>query len=865
MIKKIKPQRSVLHVSALKVVDLAPEDISINEVGHKAIGLAALPQVWTPPFVTVAAECYQSFRENANGQGESMSKWVTRIREALQIVGIAERDSIIVRSSGCSEELSKRGRFYSAIGTTVELARTMSDCLRQLSKDRQANRERMPLIIQKYCTPVSKGHLSNERRCYEESRDWLGEFETAIPTESSRFQINIRNWRHDSKSQFNLPLSCLVSPRISEILKIPAKWATQKQARVHFEWTWDGQCIFVVQADEETVTGGHNPITEHQKRRYNSVVFAPRCLRLVNQQDGLKFKKVANARIYSKLGLPTAPLYILDDQEVIRNLSREIIAPDLYLDLSNLVKGSLIIRTDLATQKLADKQLLPRTDEIRTVSKGISWLVKQTQLLNDSTEEYAFIFHNFIPAQAAAFAFAHPSNPFVQIESLWGLPEGLYYNAHDKYLVDTDKANISSVHAGMVETFKVKEKRSFKRVFVSTTKTGKWETLHLAPPYDWKGSLSHATCRYIAYQSRRIATEEKKSVSIMWFVGTPANIAGTPAIPWYHEEFDLTLGKPSMATKTKTSFDKYFVIESVKDLTRLSRMSATDARLTRIKIQPTDEKLLRDKNTLWKIGEVAKNVNAILVLEGAVLSHAYYQLLSTGANVEVLNPFIGFEQRHVFNKLVRDYVPNSIQERGETIKIAKLNQEALVLALREKLVEEAYETLDAKDLESIKAEIVDIREVVDALAKHLDIPESELRFQQTQKRTTRGGFDEGIVLLETQSVPPSQGIPIQNQMLLSGLQPNNDAVTLDETSLRRLAETITKWSDRRVTKDNVETKIRIIVPTIKGSWLAKTNEEKIETKAGEGDVLGIMKGDRSGSQWTIELTVRIQIKQPELL
>ena len=52
-----------------------------------------------------------------------------------------------------------------------------------------------------------------------------------------------------------------------------------------------------------------------------------------------------------------------------------------------------------------------------------------------------------------------------------------------------------------------------------------------------------------------------------------------------------------------------------------------------------DEKLLRDKNTLKKIGDHANAKGAIIILEGAVLSHPYYQLLSTGATVEVVHPF----------------------------------------------------------------------------------------------------------------------------------------------------------------------------------------------------------------------------------
>src|SRR5205814_1683628 len=101
-------------------------------------------------------------------------------------------------------------------------------------------------------------------------------------------------------------------------------------------------------------------------------------------------------------------------------------------------------------------------------------------------------------------------SPFVQIESLWGLPEGLYYNSHDQFMVDTLKQDIASVPKGEVARFPVREKRNFKRFFVSTTPSGKWQTLALRQPFDWQRSLSEDECQQIAYDSRRIAASENQ-------------------------------------------------------------------------------------------------------------------------------------------------------------------------------------------------------------------------------------------------------------------------------------------------------------------------------------------------------------------
>ena len=116
----------------------------------------------------------------------------------------------------------------------------------------------------------------------------------------------------------------------------------------------------------------------------------------------------------------------------------------------------------------------------------------------------------------------------------------------------------------------MREKKNCKRFFVSTTESGKWETLSLKPPFDWKSSLTSAECQTIAYESRRIAAAENRPVSVMWFIGVPPSVATSPAIPWYHEQVDVTLGRrTSTALRKKTAFDRYYLIKCAKDLEEL--------------------------------------------------------------------------------------------------------------------------------------------------------------------------------------------------------------------------------------------------------------------------------------------------------
>jgi predicted house-cleaning noncanonical NTP pyrophosphatase (MazG superfamily) len=760
--------------------------------------------------------------------------------------------------------MAMRGNLYSAVGVMHNIDSALKSCLEKLLEDGGLTKERIPLLIQKRCSPrKARGHLSNERRCYEESRDWMGEFEVADAPRSSQFQINIRHWRKKFRPNLASRLSCSLSARISEVLKQAAEWASQKQARVHFEWVWDGNAVYLVQADEEPNWAGHDPVKEHTGRSYSGVEFTPACLQKVTASHARRFRKIGNAFTYLKVGLPTAALYVLDDKAIIRGLSKGKVPKGLTADITKLVKGSLVIRTDLATDNIEARQLLPRTEEVRDGKAAIKWLVRQSKILLKSKHDCAFVFHNFIPAQSAAFAYADPKSPLVQIESLWGLPEGLYYNSHDQYMVDTLKNEIASVSLNEVSRFRIREKRNFKRFFVSTTPSGKWQTLTLKQPFDWQRSLSEEECRQIAYDSRRIAASENQAVSIMWFVGVPEAIAKRPAIPWYHEPYDLTGRQPPLTSRKKTVFDRSFVIRSVRDVEQVSKADFVTPQ-NRIRVQPSDEELLRDKNTLKKIGEMAKAQGAIIVLEGGILSHAYYQLLQTGAIVEVVHPFIGFEERHEFNKLVRDLVPGVIRERGERVTIARLDEEALVRALREKLVEEAYELLDTKDVGAVIAELADIKEVTESLLRRLKASKQRLDEQQKKKRSEMGGFEKGVVLVQTESKPPTAQ-RIQDQLSLEGLQAEQiPPKIIDEVEFRRRSESIERRPDRLVTPGKIELRLSVSVPVTRQVWSADTAQEQIPGVRGK-IVTGRIKGLRSGPHWNFDISISISDTQPELL
>ena len=99
----------------------------------------------------------------------------------------------------------------------------------------------------------------------------------------------------------------------------------------------------------------------------------------------------------------------------------------------------------------------------------------------------------------------------------------------------------------------------------------------------------------------------------------------------------------------------------------------------------------------------------------------------------------------VYNKLVRDRIPEIIASTGDEYKIRTLSDSEYIEMLDAKLDEELKEYHEDKNIE----ELADILEVLYAVAKARGYSKEELEETRLKKREKRGGFDEKIFLIET--------------------------------------------------------------------------------------------------------------------
>ncbi|TVR16567.1 MAG: nucleotide pyrophosphohydrolase [Phormidium sp. GEM2.Bin31] len=97
-------------------------------------------------------------------------------------------------------------------------------------------------------------------------------------------------------------------------------------------------------------------------------------------------------------------------------------------------------------------------------------------------------------------------------------------------------------------------------------------------------------------------------------------------------------------------------------------------------------------------------------------------------------------------KLVRDRIPEIIENSGQQCQIEHLNPDDYRQALRDKLIEEAQEAAEADD-DHLLSELADLTEVIDALLTSYKISPESLKKRQQQRHQERGGFEQQIRLL----------------------------------------------------------------------------------------------------------------------
>lgn len=102
----------------------------------------------------------------------------------------------------------------------------------------------------------------------------------------------------------------------------------------------------------------------------------------------------------------------------------------------------------------------------------------------------------------------------------------------------------------------------------------------------------------------------------------------------------------------------------------------------------------------------------------------------------------------VYNKLVRDKIPQIIEASGKTCEVKILDELAYEQALKDKLIEEMNEVHGAKNEDELIEELADLYEVLSSLVAAKGVSEEQFLKIAKAKNEKRGGFRDKVFLVK---------------------------------------------------------------------------------------------------------------------
>lgn len=104
----------------------------------------------------------------------------------------------------------------------------------------------------------------------------------------------------------------------------------------------------------------------------------------------------------------------------------------------------------------------------------------------------------------------------------------------------------------------------------------------------------------------------------------------------------------------------------------------------------------------------------------------------------------------IYNKLVRDKIPQIIEKDGKSLSKKILFETEYLIAVNEKMQEEIEEYYSSTSNEESLEELADLLELIHAASKALGASINEVEKIREKKARKRGGFEEGIFLIEVE-------------------------------------------------------------------------------------------------------------------
>lgn len=101
----------------------------------------------------------------------------------------------------------------------------------------------------------------------------------------------------------------------------------------------------------------------------------------------------------------------------------------------------------------------------------------------------------------------------------------------------------------------------------------------------------------------------------------------------------------------------------------------------------------------------------------------------------------------IYNKLIRDNIPEIINKDGKECVVEELNDDDYIVKLKEKLIEEANEVNNA-NADDISSELADVLEIIEAIENHYKLDHNDILNIKENKSIKNGKFNKKLLLKE---------------------------------------------------------------------------------------------------------------------
>lgn len=699
--------------------------------GVKAATSLAIPRAWTPPFLLMPVQ-----------QGETLVNGIFPVEltgsagaQCLSDLG-GEDGQLIVRSSVVGESIWDRGT-YNSVQFSIDddfqiTSRRLFDAVKKVLESTAGRQS--GLMVQRYVRPASQGEFGNLQRISKTRDQWeIATHETEDLTARMRL-----NSQRDSAADPEQPLAVRAGLARERLFGAIGAWLNNelllgRSQRLNCEWVTDNRQFFLVQMDEEDEDlAGVNPFQ----------VRVPPAIRPAAENGD--FLKLADATILAQwdklqvleqLWEPSAShkptLFYLPLSDLPSRATKKAV-DRLTADFAALIgPRGIVVRTSVR----ADEEKLPNLarTECLTPEAAARWCFETSRKLrrDHGTADFAFVAHRFVASRASVWARAEPDKPVVEINALWGLPDALQYCPYD----------IWEVH---VPTGVATDYPEYKSDMLISREDGSWEYVRVKNDLARSNCISSLEAKDIALRSAQIAERLGRSCHIMWFVGCVEQDGSPFNLPWYWTEAHDAERNPD-----RTAF-RTFTVRDKETLRQFIEFEGSRARQA-VALRPADLGLMRNVPFIEAVGQAASDVQVPIILSGSTLAHAYYQLRKQGCTVVTPSEKEHARVRRTTNlgKLVRDKIPGKIAERQEMRTTRRIDGDLRKGFLISKLFEEALEVRDAANPAQKVEELADLFEVFRAIAKSEGFSVDEIKKAADQKRRKAGGFEEGLILLQT--------------------------------------------------------------------------------------------------------------------